>query len=238
MDASRFTVMVLTYGNYPELFARCVDSIMRCGVATIPSFDFRLAINEPGPATAATILRLRKQYPAVAGHLYFSKNNSLKYPMMRRMVYDELLPLREYTMWFDDDSFIRVPDPSWWSRVASAMQQADMVGALYRIGLYSSQEAWVKSQDWYAGKPLLPERRVWFATGGWWTIRSDLLLRHNWPTPELRHRGGDVMLGELCHQQGYRLRNFTDNVAVNADAAGRNSAAKRRGYDEKPIGRT
>ena len=44
------------------------------------------------------------------------------------------------------------------------------------------------------------------------------------------------MLGELCYQQGLRLNHFRGGVRINANAAGQESKAQRRGFDQKPIG--
>ena len=54
----------------------------------------------------------------------------------------------------------------------------------------------------------------------------------------LKHRGGDVLLGELIRSQGLKLANYKKGVAINADDNGKESASKRRGYDEQPIGVT
>ena len=75
-----------------------------------------------------------------------------------------------------------------------------------------------------------------FITGGWWTIRSELLYRYNYPWPVLDHRGGDVMLGECLRQNNHVLRSFLSGVAINAGADGKNCTSPRRGFDSQPIG--
>lgn len=67
-------------------------------------------------------------------------------------------------------------------------------------------------------------------------IKTKVLADYGWPHPQLRHRGGDVLLGELIRHQGLKLINFKSGVAINADELGKESASKRRGYDEPPIG--
>jgi hypothetical protein len=75
-----------------------------------------------------------------------------------------------------------------------------------------------------------------FATGGFWVIKTELLYRYNYPWPELDHNGGDSLLGELCLQQDLRLQQFKEGVKINASRDGKESAAKRRGTSQKPLG--
>jgi hypothetical protein len=58
----------------------------------------------------------------------------------------------------------------------------------------------------------------------------------DYPWPSLDHRGGDVMLGEALVQSGLTAWHYHDNAAINADATGRDGEAKRRGFDNAPIG--
>jgi hypothetical protein len=138
-------------------------------------------------------------------------------------------------MWFDDDSWIdqKAPD-AWFSGVAKALADATMVGFPYTISLRGAQTQYVAAQPWYRGNPI--RCRVRFATGGWWAIRSAVLIKHQWPTPDLNHRGGDVMLGVLCDQNRYAIQPFTSFIHVNADDSGKCSTAARRGFNETPIG--
>ncbi len=43
------------------------------------------------------------------------------------------------------------------------------------------------------------------------------------------------MLGELMRQQGYSLFHFNDGIAINADAAGKESNSERRGIESRWI---
>jgi hypothetical protein len=173
-------------------------------------------------------------------NIYESTENIHKYPLMRRMFHDPDNPITSpYVMWFDDDSFIRADASAqrpWLDAVSEKMTDADMVGAIYRIALGGKQSQWVMDQAWFNNQPVPATHQVQFATGGWWTIRADVLRRFDWPLRELDHRGGDVMLGELCRQQELRLRNFNYGVAINADDHGVQCKSDKRGYDSKPIG--
>jgi hypothetical protein len=76
-----------------------------------------------------------------------------------------------------------------------------------------------------------------FITGGWWTIRTDIIRKWHWPTLDIKHNGGDMMLGELCRQQNYKMKNFDHGVGINAKMGSeRASSAPRRGRSTKLVG--
>lgn len=240
---------ILLYGDYPGLAHRCLDSICRSLFAGRDHIrDFRLAFNEVSPATREIASYFVK---AVLSHwipviTYEAERNVLKYPMMRRMLLMDPVPPGKFAMWFDDDSYLLNDEAtngdSWWSRVDLAMQTADMIGKIYHMPAQGEQADWVAEQPWYdpkVGPPLAKNLRgtFWFCTGGWWTIRTEILRRWDWPPPQLRHRGGDALLGELLRQQSLRMQNFETGVRINADAAGRHSKSPRRGFDEAPLGK-
>lgn len=196
--------------------------------------EFRFGFNAVGEKTRAYVREAVES--DFQRHLWIEpEGNIFKYPIMRRMLYDAPL-LAPLTMWFDDDSCL-APDcnvASWWPRVKNLLDTYAMVGSLYKQRLVGDQLKWIKDQWWYNNRPLPPY--VKFITGGWWTIRTSVLMRFNWPLPELRHRGGDVMLGALCAQHDIPITHFRDQVWINANAQGVESKAPRRGFNEKPVG--
>ena len=229
------TVCALLYGDYPELALRCLGPLAE--LVHGGRIELRIGANAISARTEEIISHL------ALGPSVFSRapENIKKYPMMRRLLAfgTEKAISMPYAMWFDDDSYVKDLDrKAWLKRVEKSMETADMIGSRYRIPLTDSQCRWIRSQAWYTGKEVLPGPRTpaWFLTGGWWTIRTEVLRRFDWPIPELLHRGGDVMLGQLLHQQGLRMSQFNSGVAINADEKGKESAAKRRGFDSPPIG--
>ncbi len=139
-----------------------------------------------------------------------------------------------FIMWFDDDSWIFDSAPSnWFELVYRRMAAADMLGSVWTIGYLGEQREFIKRYPWYLGKTR-PEFA--FATGGWWTVKTDIIQHWKWPPPELHHNGGDALLGELMFQQGYSLEHFSAHLGINADDTGKCSTAERRGYHETPIG--
>lgn len=223
-----FTICALFYGDHFDLALRCLTSLLQGGL--LPASHLRIGLNAVCPQTRELA------YQTAPGNVWEFEENQHKYPVMRQMIHG-ISPIRTpYTMWFDDDSFITQPLAAWLPLVEARMADADLLGSVYQISWQGRQREFVKAQPWYAGKDPGERARIRFATGGWWTIRTDVLYRFNYPWPELDHRGGDAMLGEMCYQQGLRLKHFRDGVKINADSSGKESAAPRRGFDQRPIG--
>lgn len=225
------TVCTLLYGDYPVLATRCLTSL-----EPYLRFvgDVRIGLNACGEATKQFVASLAACYPQI--HVETSDENIYKYPMMRRLF--DVKPLEQLTAWFDDDSFILPESSGWFERVRhyANRKDFDMAGSTYVMQLRGNQIPWIMDQPWYRGRPFNDDKRVRFCTGGYWLIRSEILNEHRWPVQELRHRGGDVMLGVLLEQNGLSIANDKMGVAINADADGRESKSPRRGYDETPVG--
>jgi hypothetical protein len=232
-DRPLATVCALFYGDHAALARRCLASLE--ALAATGRVRLRLAANEPCDETKA-LLAAAAAWPAVE-RVLVSPINYCKYPLMSQLFYEQALAA-PYVVWFDDDSCLRpgVDAAAWLDGLARQMADADMVGALYRIRLGGKQHLWVRSRPWYAGKPVPPGHQVTFATGGWWCVKASVLTRWGWPEAEVRHRGGDVMLGELCRQQGYRLVQYNRGVAINAGDDLKQCTSKKRGVDEPPVG--
>lgn len=228
---SEFTVCALLYGGveYWPLHQRCLESLTylpreRCGL--------RLALNA---VTNPQVLELVAELED-SGAYVIQGENCPKYRRMRELL--DARPLAAYTMWFDDDSRLDRRLPSyvnrWLDDIGYVLKTGGMLGHIYRIGWRPGQQDWVRAQPWYQQVDLDDKAR--FITGGWWTIRSELLLRYGWPWPELGHNGGDVMLGVCLQQHGHKLVQFHEGVAINAAINGQEGSAKRRGLSEPPIG--
>ena len=239
------TICALFYGDHGEYARRCLGGLANNLKEGRPfTLDIRLGLNVVSPGVSDYILKWaedvagRYQLPIL---VYSPKRNALKYPLMRRMFHTpvEGHPLGEHVMWFDDDAYL---EPGFqWRRMLECAADKDMIGHMYHWFIQDGQFEWVKKQWWYnpdVGDPLLAGGRpcFLFVQGSWWVIRSEILREYDWPIPQLRHNGGDSMLGELCRQQRLRLAHYEERVKVNADIEGRNSAATRRGYHEPPLG--
>lgn len=166
--------------------------------------------------------------------LRVNSEDLFKYPMMSYML--RVAPLPGAVMWFDDDSYLThtVTDfENWIRKVAGVMDIAHMAGQKFFIHLQGRQHLWYQSRAWYRKKPVIHQgHKITFCTGAWWTIRSEVLARYDWPDPDIQYCGGDVALGELCRQQGLLMRNWHTGVKVN-DGPRRGKSRKNIlvGYD-------
>lgn len=247
MNSPATTVCVLLYGDYPKLAERCMAPLFKLYEAGL--IQLRIGMNECGQTTNEQV---SKGWMAATNdnnkdnlRVVRSAANLKKYPMMRKLIHgDEILdPISSpLTMWMDDDSrIVSEYSAAWLAEVESlfsANPPADMAGSKYTIGMgyRGGQPDWIASRSWYNGVPVRIGHKTPFATGGWWTTRTDILRKHDWPDPDILHRGGDVMLGELCRQHRYSLVQFNKGLEINQGESDKESGAKRRGYDEHPVG--
>lgn len=233
----RISLCALFFGDNPTLAYRCISSIWaRLPEGRAHLYDIRLGLNEISPSVREIVdwftTNVQHYYQIPVLH-YDCVTNACKYPLMRRMVLEDPRPPARFVMWFDDDSYLD-GGPGWWEHMLSKAENAAMIGKIYHQRIRGKQWDWIVNQPWYnpaVGRP--PNRKgaraFVFATGGWWVVRSDVFRQWDWPIPELKHCGGDSMLGELLRHQGLRLENFDKGVRINADDRGRHSKARPRG---------
>jgi hypothetical protein len=227
---SEFTVAALFYGNYPHLAERLLSSLHT--PATKPhNYQLRLGLNAISPKTQQIIdkyIALREKKNLIT-HV-FAGDNIWKYPRMHQMIHD-IVVNTPYFVWFDDDSCIAPKASSnWFGRLHKFMQTTDMAGKLYYKLLKGNQAHVYMKEPWWNGKYIEPKRKVIFITGGFWCIKSEILLKHDWPPEQCTHFGGDVALGELIRQWDYKQSNYEKDVFINANKYGKASTAPRRGW--------
>jgi hypothetical protein len=233
-----FSVNVLLYGAYTHLAERCLLSIMRVLDAKRVT-EVRIGMNAVAPATSELARRFCRgcAFVGVPCYLYAecTHRNVLKYPIMRKMLYDPDRPVTApLVMWFDDDSFVD-HDATWFAEVEDAWNEnsetkCKVMGAVYRPGYWWTdlENIAIRRQPWYGGQPL--DSKHPFVTGGWWVAERAFLTKCDYPSLELRHNGGDVLLGEMCRQQGFTPKHFKTGVCINYDKArGGESCSPRRG---------
>lgn len=232
----QISVCLLCYGDHPKLARQALGSIVRVVSALSPASgpalkDIRIGGNA---LAAATVSALREAAVESPKPIYLVEEetgrNVWKYPLMRRLFWDEALPpLPEWVMWFDDDSHITATDgAAWWRRLSCELNSGDLVGVRHRQNLRGRQHLGIAAQPWCRTPPQRGQR-VFFVTGGWWVARTEVLRRWDYPFLDIVHNGGDVMLGALCAQQGRRVLDFREGVAVNAGLTSALNAAPRRG---------
>ncbi len=243
------TICVLLYGDYPDLAERCLGSIERSlseGSRYVAAF--RVGLNECSPPTHVyvrdLVSRLESDYPDIRVDLYATDKNVCKYPMMRTMFREPDLIATQYIMWFDDDSYFNSEkvDHNWWPAMFDAIRDKAMIGQHWLMPIQGNQWEWIRSQSWFNNKVGLPPKKAKgrpafeFCQGAWWVAETKTLLYNDWPLPEIKHNGGDSMLGELLRHRRKAMGKFFGGVHINADATGRKSSSKRRGYTEDRVG--
>lgn len=231
------TACVLLYGDYSDLAERCLEPLL---LLPDDSIELRIGMNAVGERTRNYVRTfVDRNYQRLTIREYSAASNLGKYRMMRSMLTDVQ---SQYVMWFDDDSYLLRPTMDWLAQLSTVMNAADMCGKVMYCKAEGGQRLWISMQPWYRGKPLLrstTNKALYipqFIVGGWWTIRTKVLQILQWPPDNIKHRGGDVMLGEALRQNDYKLAEFTQDVAINADAAGNSHYATRRGMSPLSAG--
>jgi hypothetical protein len=227
---ARFTICVLHYGNYPQLAKRVMEPLFR--EAWMPQLDLRIGSNAISADTRRYLEDCRQRWGGDWLWLDYPENR-FKYPVMYDLFAAK--PLQKFLMWFDDDSCLLPSAPAnWFEQVAAAMGSAAMLGAIWVKSPSPAICRFYQQQSWYRDKPI--PRKIRFATGGWWTIRSEIVVQYQWPPENLQHNGGDMALGELLRQNGLPLVHFDKHLAINADDSLKCSSAKRRGVSQPDYG--
>ena len=218
------TICVLTYGEYPDLAARTIQSILeRCERS-----QYRLVVgaNAVGSKTLGYLQRLESA--RAIDSLILSSENIDKSPMMRRMF--EGIDT-EFIWWFDDDSYIT--DPQALLHRLEIARNADAETVLWGHQFFfgherdfnygADVEGFVRGAPWYRGKEPPSwksggDGRWFFITGGSWLIRTATVQALDWPDARLIKRNDDVFLCEAIRQQGWKVQDIGPlGVAINTE---------------------
>jgi FkbM family methyltransferase len=220
------TIGVLTYGDYPRLARRTIESIRQhCDRSA-----YRLVVgaNAVGAETRAYLEGLEAE--GEIDRLILSPDNLNKCPMMRRMLAGVAT---EFFWWFDDDSYVIAPEalPERLRVARGSPSHHVMWGHMFFFGHENDFNygtdvvAYVKRAPWYRG--LEPpswepggkgetdfqgqgtgDGRWFFITGGCWFIRTHVLRDLDWPAPGLIKRNDDVLLCEAIRQQRWECHDI------------------------------
>lgn len=218
---SKFTIYVLCYGDSVDYAERALNSIV--AQADQP-WVCRIVVATHAATEALMAAIARCLEPArVPFDVVHVAGNPGKYVTMHGLFHRQHAPTTEWVMWFDDDSYCVSQTAI--ADAAAVAGDADLVGQRWEMGLQPSQQGWLKSRSWYAGQPLLREHPPMtdFCQGAWWCLRTVKIVEHAWPIRDLVHRGGDVALGLLARQQGWRVKYWSSGFKVNADMSGKES---------------
>lgn len=229
--ARRFTVCVLLYGDHQELAFRCLYSLLQGSWGSVVE-NVKIGLNNVSRDTHA----IASNWAAVCGRpvSFISPewpegSPALKYPVVRRMFCSD--DLERSVMWFDDDSYLDSDGSDFWKEAAEKASQHKVLGQVMRRSMSQSQWQWIQRQ-WWADKSLPYRGEFIFPQGAWFTADTSLLHRLDWPMKQLRHCGGDAMLGELLRHQKVAITPWRSGVRINAGETGEDSSSARRGFSE------
>jgi hypothetical protein len=221
------TICALFFGDHSDLCRRLLDSIY---ANTDPAaFELRCGLNAVGSETRELVMSAQRRRRNV--RLCESRRNIRKCPMMRRLFHRTRITT-EWTLWFDDDSFVSRPD--WllsWALAAEASPEADVFGSIRYVTPSPRIQRFIKSASWFRGKPLATdpgsgEPRLEFVIGGFWAVRSRFIYGIDWPDRRLIHFEDDYIFGEALRQHDAVTAPFDSGVVI--------SAAPRRGPLDGP----
>lgn len=227
----RFTVGVLCFGDYPHLAYRCLSSLRRCTDLHLVA-DLRLGLNEVSPGSLEVInqaLQELRREAAFPIRIYRPARNVGKYPLMRRMFWDEAAPLAEAVAWFDDDAYVQ-GEWALFTRAAGALSNYAMAGLVMRMDFRGQIKEYIRSRPWFNPDAGFGVRDMFhFCQGSFWVMRTQVLRELDWPWPYLHHVGGDTLLGEQLRHTGKLVTSLPAMVAYNCDDRGQQHRSPRRG---------
>jgi hypothetical protein len=235
----KVTICVLLFGAHHNLHRRCLNSIM----TTVPPsrMDLRVATNQVAPETVTYLQTL----PITK--VYADTRARRKYPAMREMFWDPVLPINtQWLIWFDDDTWVRPECSRWLSLLGDAIVSdpdplLGMLGMRRQHPLIHASprrdpRQWFRSATWWRnrsmrdakGNPIPNGSRIHFCPGGFFALRVDAMKACDIPDTRLCHNGGDIVIGEQLWQGGFTLRSFNEEKSVVAQ-----NDSPRRGFRER-----
>lgn len=209
------TIGVVFYGGHPILCQRFLERLYRF---TDPAaFQLRAGMNAVCQETLDLVQQAAETYGNVL--MDVSDLNLYKCPMMRRLFYSTKLTT-EWTVWFDDDSYVK--GPHWLLDLAMAIEKnkaSDLFGCLMRVNVDEALESFICSSPWYKGvaRRMHPEDGhpiIQFPVGGFWAARTARLYEVDWPDTRLTLYHEDFIMGEAMRQHGVDPVHFESGVCI------------------------
>jgi GT2 family glycosyltransferase len=232
------SICVLTYGDYPRLAKRVIESIRtKC-----PRSDYELIVGANAISSATADYLHQLESSGAIDHLVISPENLNKCPMMREMFRKVGT---EFIWWFDDDSYLLDDGvfERWFGTARQSPENTVMWGQMAWCNYAAAFDpeltdavGFVRSAPWYRGLPPpswkpggkgqfnfdgqgTGDGRWIFLVGGCWLLRTSVVRALDWPDTRLRLNGEDVFLGEAIRQQNWNIMNLhRPGVAINTES--------------------
>lgn len=226
-ESKKIHLTTLCYGDYSNLGTRLFESWLRY-VDWNDIKDVRIGMNAISQKYRDVVWQYATRIAASGIPVFLvqeeNNQNVYKYPMMRKLFYSNFLPALtgKFVWWWDDDGWIDAT-PKFWDGVKRAIYSEgnpELLGHVFYINLKDSQIARINAQPWVT-TPIKPNHKVRFMQGGCWIAGTKFLRKWDYPFPELRHNGGDSILGLLASQQKITTRSLPKSI--------RSNDSKRRG---------
>jgi GT2 family glycosyltransferase len=220
------TICLLSYGDYPRLVRRALDSIRE----NCPRSEYTLAVGANEVCQETRELLDDRLARGDIDRLHSSPTNVGKSPMMRR-IFAEVRT--DFIWWFDDDAYITEAGAlSRWLQITRSSPPTTVLWGQAAVCEYPSAftrlenaVGWVRSATWYKGLPPpswrpggkgefnyggrgLGDGRWFFVLGGCFLVRTSAIRELDWPDQRLFIQGDDTFLGEAIRQHGWDWGNI------------------------------
>lgn len=214
-----FSVCTILYGDYFHLAEKLLSSLERNAHVK----DFRIGLNAVCERTVDYVHGWAANNMAAQPIFLFQEevnSNVGKYPLMRQMF--RFPEIGKQIMWFDDDSYLdAAAGTAWWDGAKNCVKRHTQVGAVHTIMQRGKQFEAIAQQPWYNHKPVNSRHRFRFATGGWWTAKSEFLAAWDYPFLDIHHNGGDSILGELIRQRNGSIGSYAGGMQCHCESCSR-----------------
>jgi GT2 family glycosyltransferase len=204
-----FSVALVAYGNFPNYSVRALDSL-----AQTPNLkdlcDVHVGCNACCPQTLATVRKYRDA--GIITTAIESAHNMHKDPMLRLLRQAVTTP---YILMMDDDSYVK---PGWAESLVQFIRREDpldLAGWTHLFRRSDRYQAMVRQRPWWRGDAYVPdEQKTWIrmCVGGLYLVRTELLIRHDFPDRDMVIEFDDVMLADLVYHVGGRLCAMPDEL--------------------------
>jgi hypothetical protein len=210
---------VLLFGNDNKIHRRCLQGIAQ--TTGLERLAIKVIYNGTKPQSVPHCgLKPRRIY-------VYGRPHS-KFELMRHVFQeDKTQPRMKWNVWIDDITFCRSKD--WLVRLAETIIEqdpAERVGALatkFCHQLTNSQgkdpRDWFRQAAWFRGVDFQNKTEgtspngdcIHYPSPNFFAISTEAILACDIPDSRIKQRGGGVTIGEQLHQNGFKIKSFSQD---------------------------